>query len=345
MRVPGVRPDARTFMSGDTLSGKVLKVSTESRAVLLVNGRQMEVLSTAPLKEGRWYQFLVQTTGPEMVFKVLDTAGSEIPQALRALASLDMVKKSIGSGLVDLLGQLASMSLTPKSRQILLELKAIADRLLYRSGREDGGWVLDSLKASGLFWENKVARHLLDPRGKLGRLHENRDLKAILQRLAKGLAGEAMDEAEKRRTVHMIENMIQLVEKEQFASLSADNLGWQWCWTLPEHEPSSFGGAEIFGRGEQDGDGIHLFLRLAFSTVGQVEAQVSLCGATLRIEISLEDHEKLIAALEELEDLRRRLDGSGRKVVQLSCEVKPQGQAMVTPSGHQDLEGAVHVVA
>jgi hypothetical protein len=345
-RAPVVRPGGGlSFLPGDSFSGKVLSVLPESRAMLLVNGHQVEVLSTVPLKEGRSHQFLVQATGPGTLLRVLDAGGPGISPSLRALASLDFVKARIGSGLVDLMGHMASMSLTAKSRQILSELRAVADRILYRSGREDGGWVLKSLGASGVFWENKVARYLLDPRRGLERPHQDQDLKAILYRLAKGLGGEAMDAAEKRRSIQMIETMIQLIEKEQFISLSAQKLGWQWCWILPEHEASSFGGAEIFGGKGQEGEGIHLSIRLAFSTVGQVEAEVSLRGAALSIQITMEDHERLGAALEDLEDLKRRLEGLDMKVAQLSCEVRPQGQGKTTPSVLQDLEGAVHVVA
>ena len=143
---------------------------------------------------------------------------------------------------------MASMTLTAKSGQILTELRALAHQILYRSGTEDGGWVLKSLGASGVFWENKVARYLLDPRGGLERPQEDQDLKAILYRFAKALDEEAMEAADSRRSTQMIENMIQLIEKEQFISLSAEKLGWQWCWILPEHEASSFGGAEILGR-------------------------------------------------------------------------------------------------
>ncbi len=334
-----------SFLPGDSFSGKVLSVLPESRAILLVNGHQVEVLSTVPLKEGRSHQFLVQATGPGMLLRVLDEGGPEIPPALRALASMDLVRARIGSGLVDLIRHMASMTLTAKSGQILTELRALAHQILYRSGTEDGGWVLKSLGASGVFWENKVARYLLDPRGGLERPQEDQDLKAILYRFAKALDEEAMEAADSRRSTQMIENMIQLIEKEQFISLSAEKLGWQWCWILPEHEASSFGGAEIFGEEGRDGDEIRLLIRLAFSTVGQVEAEVSLRGAALSVQITMEDHEKLGAALEDLEDLRRRLGGPGMKVAQLSCEVTPQEQGKTAPSVLKDLEGAVHVVA
>jgi hypothetical protein len=343
--VPAIRLGGLSFLPGESFSGKVLKVFPERRAILLVNGRQVEVLSTVPLKEGRTHQFLVQATGPGTLLRVLDAGSQEVPPALRALASLDLVRTRIGSGLVDLMEHMAAMPLTAKSGQILSELRAMADQILYRSGREDGGWVLKSLGASGVFWENKVARYLLDPRRGSARPHGDQDLKAILYRLAKGLGEEAMEAAEKSRSTQLIENMIQLIEKEQFISLSPEKLGWQWCWVLPEHEASSFGGAEIFGGEGPDGDGIHLAIRLAFSTVGQVEAEVSLRGGALSVQITVEDHEKLGAALEDLEELRRRLEGPGVKVAQLSCEVRPQGQGNAAPSALQDLEGAVHVVA
>jgi hypothetical protein len=344
-RAPAIRLGGLSFLPGDSFSAKVLSVLPQSRAILLVNGHQVEVLSTVPLTEGRSHQFLVQATGPGTLLKVLDAGGPEIPQGLRTLASLDLVRARIGCGLVDLMGHMASMTLTAKTRQILSELRAMADQILYRSGREDGGWVLKSLGASGVFWENKVARYLLDPRRGLERPLEDQDLKAILHRLVKGLGEEAMESAAGRRSTQMIENMIQLIEKEQFICLSAEKLGWQWCWILPEHEASSFGGAEIFGGEGRDGDGIHLLIRLAFSTVGQVEAQVSLRGAALSVQITMEDQERLGAALEDLEDLRRRLEGPGMKVEQLSCEVRPQGQGKTARSVLQDLEGAVHVVA
>ena len=246
-RAPEIRPGGLSFLPGDSFSGKVVSVLPESRAILLVNGHQVEVLSTVPLKEGRSHQFLVQSTVPGTLLRVLDPGGPEISPSLRALASLDLVKARIGSGLVDLMGHMASMPLTAKSRQILSELRAMADRILYRSGREDGDWVLKSLGASGVFWENKVARYLLDPRRRLERPQQDQDLKAILYRLAKGLGEETMKAAERRRSTQVIETLIQLIEKEQFISLSAQKLGWQWCWILPEHEASSFGGAEIFG--------------------------------------------------------------------------------------------------
>jgi hypothetical protein len=333
------------LLPGDRFSGKVLSVLPENRAILLVNGQQVEVLSTVPLKEGRSQQFLVQATGPETLLRVLDAGDPEIPRGLRTLVSLDMVRTRIGRELVDLMGRMSSATLTAKSRQILLELRVMADQILYGSGREDGRWVLKSLGASGLFWENKVARYLLDPRRGLERPHEDQDLKAILHRFAKGLGEEDMDAAERHRSTQMIENMIQLIEREQFISLSAEKLGWHWFWMLPEHEASSFGGAEIFGGKGRDGDGIHLLIRLAFSTVGQVEAEVSLRGGALSVQITMEDHEKLGAALEDLEDLRRRLEGPGMKVAQLSCEVRTQGQGNTAPSVLKDLEGAVHVVA
>jgi hypothetical protein len=344
-RASAIRFSGLSFLPGDSFSGKVLKVLPERRAILLVNGRQVEALSTVPLKEGRTHQFLVQATGPGTLLRVLDAGAQEVPQALKALASMDLVRTRIGSGLVDLMGHLGSITLSAKSGQILSELRDMADQILYRSGREDGGWVFKSLGASGVFWENKVARYLMDPRRGSMRPHGDRDLKAILHRLVKALGEEAMEAAEKGRSTQMIENMIQLIEKEQFISLSAEKLGWHWCWILPGHEASSFGGAEIFGGEGPDGDGIHLAIRLAFSTVGQVEAEVSLRGSALSVQISMEDHEKLGAALEDLEDLRRRLEGPGVKVTQLSCEVRPQGQDKTASSVLKDLEGAVHVVA
>jgi len=332
-------------LPGDRFSGKVLKVLSDSRAILEVKGRQVEVLSTIPLREGRTHPFLVQAAGPQTLLKVLDAGGPDVPPALKTLASLDLVRTRIGSELVDLMGHLASTTLTAKSREIVAQLRAMADQILYRSGREDGQWVFKSLRASGIFWENKVARYLLDPRRGSARPQGDQDLKAVLHRLLKGLAEEAMGAAEKRRTTRMIENMIQLIEKEQFISLSAERLGWQWCWILPGDEGSPFGGAEVFGGGERDGDGVHLAIRLAFSTVGQVEAEVSLRGSALSVRVTMEDEEKLGAALEDLEDLRKRLEDPGMKVSELSCEVSPQGEGKRASSVLQGLEGTVHVVA
>ena len=133
----------------------------EGRAVLLVNGHRVQVMSSVPLKEGRSHEFLVQATDPEIFLKVVDAGDAEIPLGLRALASLDQVKARIGSGLADLMDHMASLPLSARSRQILSELKAMADQIRYRSGKEDGAWFLKSLGSSGLFWENKVARYLL----------------------------------------------------------------------------------------------------------------------------------------------------------------------------------------
>lgn len=337
------RPGGLPFLPGDRFSAKVLSVLPEGRAILLVNGRPLEVLSTVRLREGRSHQFMVQAAGPGTLLRVLDAGGSDIPPALRALATMDLVMPRIGKGLDDLMGHMASMTLSAKSRQVLSELRGVADQVLYRSGREDGQWFLKSLGASGIFWENKVARYLLGPGRRAVRPQGDQDLKAVLYRLAKGLGEEALEATEKRRSAQMIENMIQLIEKEQLISLSAEKLGWQWCWILPGHEAAPFGGGQIFGGKGRNGDGIHLAMRLAFSIVGQVEAEVSLHGSALSVQMTVEDDEKLGAVMDDLEDLRRRLEGSGMKVARLSCEVRPQGQA--ASSVLQDLEGAVHLVA
>ncbi len=340
-----LRPGGLSFLPGDTFSAKVLKVLPERRAILVVNGRQVEVLSTVPLKEGRSHQFIVQTTGPGTLLRVLNAGGTDIPPALRALATMDSVMPRIGRGLVDLIGHVSSMTLSVKSEQVLSELRRVADQILYQSGREDGRWFLKSLGVSGIFWENKVARYLLGPRRGSVQPQGDQDLKAVLYRLAKGLGEEALEATEKQRSTRMVEDMIQLIENEQFISLSAEKLGWQWCWILPGHDAASFGGGQIFGGKGSKGDGIHLAMRLAFSILGQVEAEVSLHGTALSVQMTVEDEEKLGAALEDLEDLRERLEGSGMKVARLSCEVRSQGQGQAAFLALQELEGTVHVVA
>jgi hypothetical protein len=236
--------------------------------------------------------------------------------------------------------------LTKAPGDTLQQINKLFPLLLYQGPTQDGTSALPQrLLASGIFWENKVLRHLLLPEdGKTFETLRTDDLKGLLLGLKEELQSRGDASRDLRATIEKVDRLLSIVQTHQTLSLSAIREGWGWYWFIPGADEREFRHGEVFGRKSGDGETHHIQMNLSFTRLGEIRVSGLLRENDVSIDIRVT--ESRIASFLEgnlflLEDGLRR---KGLKIGRLTCELMPEGVPFNPFNRGEDPGSAVDVV-
>ncbi|MFH1491613.1 MAG: hypothetical protein ABII06_22105 [Pseudomonadota bacterium] len=311
------------FKTGDILKGTVLRRYPGGEVLLSSRGRQFLAQTALDLREGQKHRFQVISPGPKIELKVLEENPLGLRNALHLWAATRQGRGKLSETLLRLTSSEHLRNLNPSSAQALKRLSQLLPAVIYgRPGNEPFQWISRHLLSSGLFWENKVARSVME--GKIRSLKHlsATDLKGLLLSLEKSLGSEKGKGSETESLLLQVREAIHWIEQDQFLNLSSLEEGLGWLWVIPGMEEEGFRRAEVFGEKREEGEGFYLSMFLEFTRLGDVEVGVSLEQSVIGVRIFLEDEEKAGFINRDLPLLESGLRDAGLTVGRMLCEVK-----------------------
>lgn len=299
------------FKTGQVFQGKVTGLRANGSILVQTQGKTFEAITSVPLRRGTSHEFLVKTTTPRVELKVLKQDDLDAVLAGRRWLAGRKDRILFGKLLRDL-----------ASTHSLKNLKPFLPLLLFDgSQKEDAQWLFRNLLSSGIFWENKVFRHLL-----LGRRNEpvtafaEDDLKGMLLSLKKGMGTGSLSAREAQEKMAGIDRMLSFLENHQNLNLDMLREGWGWYWFIPGSGQRGLLHGELFGRKTDDGDLHRLNMDLVFSELGQVHVGCVLRQKAVSLSLRVED-EAIGRFLEKnMGPLKEAIEKKGLLVTRVACE-------------------------
>jgi hypothetical protein len=311
------------FKPGDILSGTVLRKYPGGEVLLSSRGRQFLAQTALDLTEGHKHRFQVVSPEPKIELKILEEKPLNFRNAIHLWAATRQGRGKLSETLLRLASSEHLKILNPASAQAVKDLSQLLPALIYRRpGNEPLQWISRHLLSSGLFWENKVARSVME--GNFGSLKHlpATDLKGLLLSLEKALGSEKGKGPGPESLLLQAREAIHWIEQDQFLNLSSLEEGLGWLWVIPGMEKEGFRKAEVFGEKREKDEGFYLSMFLEFTRLGEVEVGVSLDQSVIGVKIFLDDEEKAGFINRHLHLLESGLRGAGLTVSGTLCEVK-----------------------
>lgn len=335
------------FTPGETFRGTVVDVRGEGDVLIMARGAKFSALATRPLQAGENHLFQVRAAGERILLKVVGGARDEQTSAVRLWAS----GRSARAGLGRLLGSLAAgaedRGIGEPVRALLALLRDRMPAMVYRTPEGKGvDWLARQLRESGLFFEARAARFLLEGGGAPLRRLGATDLKGILLALKAALGERSAEDPTALGLARRVDQALNAVQQDQMLNLTAWKEGLGWFWFIPGHPDGDFRGGELFARKAREGDeGYCLSLTLDFTRLGRVDVAVSLNRSVVSLRILVEDKETADLVGEHLEELRERIGSSGLDTGTITCRERSEGDTEWTPFlDSASVSGAVDVV-
>ena len=309
-------PTEIRFRAGQIFQGRVVRATPHGLVQVTAEGKTFQARTTIPLREGKSYSFQVKTAAPRIELKVVREDDTNPISSGRLWVSAQKERLQF----VALLRELAS---SPS----LKDLEKFLPLLLYKGPAEsDVSWFSQSLLSSGMFWENKVFRHLLadQPQELPATLIEN-DLKGTLLVLGKKMANLSSPTQDMQTAMERIDRLLSFLKDNQILNLSILKEGWGWYWFIPGADRREFLHGELFGKREAGSDLHHLHMNLSFSRLGEIHVDCVLSERSISLSIQVTS-ERVGRFLEEnLLQLKKEIKKKGVAVRRLACEVVPDG--------------------
>lgn len=334
-------PDGFGLKTDDVVEGKVLRNLTGNKVLISVSGKLFEANAQTTLQENETHRFQVLAVRPQIVLKVLDVYSSTLPSALQLWAGSRAMPEQFARALKELLHLQNFSQPSHDVKEVFEALRLLISESVYDPLKADGRLLAQSLFSRGIFFENKLSRHFLDPKeSDLAKLLE-RDLKGLILYLMKQLKEEGPED--KQNLMGKLQEALDFIERDQRLNLSSLREGFGWCWFLPEWDEESCGKTEIYGRRENDEGSFRLCMRLDLTHLGETEVNVLFADSSLNIRILMKEAEGLKLVEENLDILKSALKDAGLKLKGLSCERK-KGEFVPPFRKTDDDSPSVHVV-
>jgi len=307
-----ISPKEIHFKAGQIFRGKVIQLKANGSILVATCGKTFEARTSIPLAEGKSYLFLVKTGPPRIELKVMRDEDFNLISAGKRWISGQKDRLLFGGLLRDL-----------ASSQSLKNLKHFLPLLLYQGpAQEDAVWLSRNLLSSGIFWENKVFRHLLldRPGEPVTTLAEN-DLKGMLLSLKKEMEGSILHARDIQRQMGHIDRLLSLLENHQALNLDALRDGWSWYWFIPGADQRGLLHGELFGKKAEKGDLHHLHMDLCFSELGEIHVDCVLQEKSVALSLQVTD-ESIGRFLEKnIALLKKGIIKRGLVVTRIVCEI------------------------
>jgi len=330
-----ISPKEIHFKAGQIFQGKVMHLKANGSILVATGGKTFEARTSIPLAEGKLYAFRVKTGAPRIELKVVKDEDFNLISAGKRWISGQKDRLLFGVLLRDL-----------AASQTLKNLKHFLPLLLYQGpAGEDAVWLSRNLLSSGIFWENKVFRHLLLDRSKepVTMLTEN-DLKGMLLSLKKEMATSVFQGRDIQLQMGRIDRLLSLLENHQTLNLDALRDGWGWYWFIPGADQREFLHGELFGKKAERGDFHRLHMDLCFSRLGEVHVDCVLREKNVALSLQVTDASIGCFLEENIVLLKKGIEKKGLTVTRVACETVTDSGSFNPFSEEKGSSGLMDVV-
>ena len=317
------------FKTGQFVQGSVIRLRADGSVLLKADDRTFEAHTSVPLEKGKSYGFLVKTTSPQVELKVVEKHGVNMSALCKRWVSGHSERRIFGQ----LLQELAASS-SAKNLKTLLPL------LLYQGpGEKDAAGLSRNLLSSGMFWENKVFRHLLLQQ-------KNETVTALAEDDLKGLLLSLKGDRKETRSVgghgleqDTIDRLLALLENHQALNLKALREGWGWYWFIPGTGREGLLYGELFGRKAKKSDFHELHMALFYSNLGKIHVDGMLHEKSVSLSLSVTDQSVGSFLEKQTNLLKKQIEKSGLTVTRVSCRTVSQEKLWSPFSGKREMRG------
>ena len=333
------------FRPGEIFRGAVIQKYPGGEVLVSAKGKQFLAHTKLHITEGDRYDFQVKSMGTRIELKVLSGEGLKLQSPIHIWASNRLARDKLANILLELSKAQNLKGLTPGSRQVFRALSQHFPALVYsKPGNDDILWLSRNLMGSGLFWEKRIARHLLGEKSKPWKKLSVSDIKGILLSLAKNLKVEEQDH-HSESLAHKIKQALTLIEQNQFQNLSSIREGLGWFWFIPGLAEGGIRKAEVFIKKKETGKKIDFSMFIDFTRLGQMEVSVSIVESLIGVHILVEDGEKAEIVNRNLQLLKTSLENAGMVPGSISCDIKENQASGIIPFSDGEIPARViHLV-
>ncbi|MCF8061407.1 MAG: flagellar hook-length control protein FliK [Deltaproteobacteria bacterium] len=339
---PGLR-----FTPGETFRGTVVEARPEGDVLILARGTKFHAVTTHPLQAGENHLFQVRSAGERILLKVLGGAPGEQTSAVRLWASGRPARAELGRILGSLGAAAGDKKIGEAVRGLLALLRDRMPAMVYRAPEGKGvDWLVRQLRESGLFFEARAARLVLEKNDAPLRTLASSDLKGILLALKAAFGKGSLDDPTAAGLARQVDQALSIVQQDQMLNLTAWKEGLGWFWFIPGHPEDGFRGGELFARKPREGDeGYSLSLTLDFTRLGRMDVAVHMNRSVVSLRILVEDGKTADLVENHLEELRERLGSSGLYTGTITCRERREEDTEWAPFlDSASVSGAVDVV-
>lgn len=318
-------PPGGRFAQDEVFMGRVLQAEGDGRIWIATGENTFEAHTSLPLDEGTIYRFQVRATEPRVELKLLSWKDSAPDPSLKLWASGQGTRLKIGALLRDLVAASSLEQLNGPGKEALQHLDHLLPLLLYQGPEQDTAlWLPQHLLASGIFWENKVLRHLLlDDEEKSLETMKTEDLKGLLLSIKEHLEARGDDSRASRSILKPLDQLLAMMKNHQLLNLNLIREGWGWYWFIGGDGGRDFLQGEVFGRKSEEEDAHHLHMNLSFSALGEVRVKCLLTANTITVTIRTSGEETARFLNANLPLLEKGLRQKGLRIGKMECVSSP----------------------
>jgi hypothetical protein len=332
------------FKPGQRITGNLLGTLEDGRVIVSSEGKAFAAVTQTPLAQGVPHRFQVVSTTPRIHLKVLGKETLDTPSSLQIWNSTRGLKERLAGIFKEITEFTDRKDLPQGARSPLEALAKVLSEVLYSPDKADGGRLFRVLASCGIFWEQKVAAHLLrktlsGPQG----FELEGDLKGALLSLLKGLEGESAGGKGIESLMERLRDLLQMVEKDQQLNLALLREGLGGYGFIPGEGEKGFRKGELFLRKGGNPEGLFLSLSLDFTSLGRMDVNLSLIESSLDIHFFMEDEASALLVRENLSFLEGVLRGTGLEVRGLTCGIRDPEGVLPFPSGDA-ASSSIHVI-
>jgi hypothetical protein len=294
------------------------------------------------------YQFKVLSQKPSLFLKVLDAGKPTAPPEGGLQNTGRIARHQLAGILKDLAGSRNQRALSPQARAVLTQINEKMPSLIY-SGPDEKKvlWLTRQLADSGLFYENKLFKHLTGKDNRPLTMLARGDLKALLMGLQKELEQVEQPAGQVKTLLDHVTHGLRLIEQDQMLNLSSLGEDLGWFWFIPGDPEQGIQRAEVFFKKRDDQGALRFHLFVDLTRAGKMEAAMCFQMDRLDVDIGVEDQARMDLVKAAAGDLADNLGRAGFNVGRLSCGLLGDPLPEEKPGEHtesdEDTE-TVHVV-
>lgn len=316
------------FARSQVFMGRIVRVQANGRVWITAGENTFEAHTSLPLDEGAAYCFQVLSTRPRVELKLLAERESFPDSSLRLWTSGQGARLKIASLLRDLVAAGSLEQLNGSGKASLQHLDNLLPLLLYQGPQQDTAlWLPQHLLASGMFWENKVLRYLLDDEDQPVETMKADDLKGLLLSIKEDLQLKADDSNTLRPLMKPLDQLLSIMKNHQLLNLNLIREGWGWYWFIGGDREREFLQGEIFGRKSEEEETHHIHMTLSFTSLGEVRVKCLLRANTITVAIRTAEEKTARFLKVNLPLLEKGLKHRGLRIGKLDCGTSPLEQS------------------
>ena len=341
-RGPKGAPGFKQLVKNETVTAKVLRVVSDRRALLMINGRKVYAKTFLPLQPGQDIFLKVQQTGARQVLKFMGRSGDVPGVDQRILIGsfgkarpyvilsqlLDGLKPSLERGLKAPL-ESGLKPLLKTGGPELTERLTVLDRLTTSMGLKTGtpaaGFLQRLISGSGLLWESKLASALLQEQMPAPAAIDalvGGDLKALTLQLLSG--ADTLPE----HLTEQLKGILNGLEQHQLLNQHLIDSVGRCLLPIPVLWPSTLKFGQLLldlgkkkAGGSRENQVVTVSFLLSLSRLGRLRADFSVLkkGISGAFGVANEENRALVSS--RLPELKQRLQAHGFTIYDISCLV------------------------